>query len=142
MPDDPRIKRVLKRYQKGDKFSDASVDVTSIGVAGLLLACRRDEEKSLDAPIELDDQALTFLSGRLGFEFDRGQYDYFLHSYVRSEFLPSYYEDPSVTSKPSPESGPPLKIPIPTGMRWISVRPKDGKEQYEAHETDEPKSEA
>ena len=118
------------------------MDVTSLGVAELLLACRRGEAKSLDAPIELDDQALAYFARRLGIEFDRSQFDYFLHSYVRAEFSSSYYEDPSVTLKPPPESGPPPKIPLPKGMRWISVRPKDGKEQYEAHEIKESKSEA
>ena len=141
MLDDPRIKRVLKRYQKDEKFSDSSMDVTSIGVAELLQACRCTEASSLDAPKELDDQALACLARRMGIEFDRSQFDYFLHSYVRAEFCPAYYDDPLVTSKPAPESGPPSKIPIPKGMRWVSVRPKDGREDYEAYEIDEPKHE-
>jgi hypothetical protein len=140
MLDDPRIKRILKRYPKGDKFSDVFLDVTSLGDAELLQACRCDDSGRLDGPKELDDQALLHLSRRIGIEFDRGQFDYFLHSYVRSEFFPSYYEDPSVTSKPPPEFGPPPKIPLPNGMRWVSVPPKDGKENYEAYEIDEPKS--
>ena len=137
MLDDPRIKRVLKRYQKGGTLSDGIMDVTSLGVAELLQACRLPEVRSLDAPKELDDQALACLARRMGIEFDRSQFDYFLHSYVREEFCPSYYEDTSVTSKPAPESGPPSKIPIPKGMRWVSVRPKDGREDYEAYGIDE-----
>jgi len=141
MPDDPRIKRVLKRYQKNGKFSDASIDVTSLGVTKLLEACRGSNASFLDAPRELDDAALAWLAARLGIEFDRGQFDYYLHSYVRAEFLLSYYEDPSVTAKPPPESGPPTKIPLPKGMRWVSVRPKGGQENYEAYEIDESKNE-
>ena len=140
MLDDPRIKRILKRYPKSDKFSDVFMDVTSLGVIELMQACCCSEVSSLDAPKELDDQGLAHLASRMGIEFDRSQFDYFLHSYVRSEFFPSYYEDPSVTSKPAPEFGPPPKIPVPEGMRWVSVRPKDGKEHYEAYEIDESKN--
>jgi hypothetical protein len=137
MLDDPRIKRVLKRYKKDGKLSDSIMDVTSLGVAELLLACRCAEARSLDAPRELDDHALAYLARRMGLEFDRSQFDFFLHSYVRAEFCPAYYDDASVTSKPAPESGPPSKIPIPKGMRWVSVRPKDGREDYEAYGIDE-----
>jgi hypothetical protein len=141
MLDDPRIKRILKRYPKSDKFSDVFMDVTSLGVAELLQVCRCGEARCLDAPKELDDQALSYLARLMSIEFDRGQFDYFLHSYVRSEFFPSYYDDPSVTSKPPPEFGPPPKIPLPKGMHWVSVRPKDGQEHYEAYEIDESKAE-
>jgi len=142
MLDDPRIKRILKRYPKGDKFSDVFMDVTSLGVVELMQACRCSEVSSLDAPRELDDQALAHLASRMGVEFDCGQFDYFLHSYVRAEFFPSYYKDPSVTSKPAPEDGPPPKIPLAKGMRWVSVRPKDGQEHYEAYEIDDSKNES
>jgi hypothetical protein len=141
MPDDLRVKRVLKRYPKEDKFSDASLDLTGLGAAELLQACRCLELTSLDAPKALDDEALAYLARRMGIEFDSSQFDHFLHSYVRAEFFPSYYEDPSVTSKPPPESGPPPKIPLPKGMRWVSVRPKDGQEHYEAYEIDDSKNE-
>ena len=115
------------------------MDVTSLGVDELLQACHCAEVSSLDAPMELDDQALAHLARRMGIDFDRSQFDYFLHSYVRAEFCPAYYNDPLVTSKPAPENGPPQKIPLPKGMHWVSVRPKDGQEHYEAHEIDEPK---
>ena len=141
MLDDPRIKRILKRYPKGDRFSDVFMDVTSLGVGELLQVCRCEEARCLDAPKELDEEALSRLASRMGIEFDRGQFDYYLHSYVRSEFFPTYYEDPSVTSKPPPEFGPPPKIPLPEGMRWVSVRPKDGREHYEAYQIDEAENE-
>jgi hypothetical protein len=94
MPDDSRIKRILKRYQKNGTFSDGIMDVTSLGVDELLQACRCAEVSSLDAPKELDDQALAHLARRMGIEFDRSQFDYFLHSYVRAEFCPADYNDP------------------------------------------------
>ena len=139
--DDLRIKRILKRYPKGDKFSDVFMDVTNLGVAELLRVCRCDEARCLDVPKELDEPALSRLATMMGFEFDPGQFDYYLHSYVRSEFFPAYYEDPSVVSKPPPEFGPPAKIALPQSMRWVSVRPKDGQEHYEAYEIDQPKNE-
>ena len=64
-----------------------------------------------------------------------------MRSHVRSEFFETYYDDPTVSSKPAPEGGPPAKIPLEKGMRWCSVRPKDGKEHYEAFEFDETKDE-
>jgi hypothetical protein len=138
MLDDPHIIRILKRYPKGDKFSDVFMDVTSLGVVELLQVSRCDEAHCLDVPKELDDQALSRVASKMGIEFDPGEFDYFLHSYVRLEYFPAYYEDPSVTSKPPPEFGAPPKIPLPKGMRWVSVRPKDGQEHYEAHEINEP----
>ena len=141
MADDPRIKRILKRYPKGDKFADVFMDVTNLGVAELLQVCRCEEASCLDTPKELDEQALSLLASKMGIEFDPGQFDYYLHSYVRSEFFAAYYKDPCVTSKPPPEFGPPPKIPVPKGMSWVSVRPKDGQEHYEAYAVDEPKNE-
>jgi len=110
MLDDPRIKRVLKRYPKDDQFSDASIDVSSYGDLALLEACRREH---VSGPIELDDHALAHFGQRMGIEFDRSQFDYFLHSYVRSEFFETYYDDPTLTSFPMCEDGPPEKIPRP-----------------------------
>jgi hypothetical protein len=136
MTDDPRIKRVLKRYKKGEQFFDASIDITHLGLTTLLQACRCSGDDSLSAPRELGDYALAELARLTGMDFDRLNFDYYLHSYVRAEFLQDYYTDPSVTSKPAPENGPPGKIPLPRGMRWLAVRPKDGKEQFEAYEAD------
>lgn len=140
MSDDPRIKRVLKRYRKGEDYFDASIDLSGLDLAELQLACRCQQDDSLIAPRELDSHALSYLSARMGLEFDGQQYDYFLHAYVRREFLRAYCDDPSVKSKASPEDGPPSKIPLPKGRRWISVRPKDGQEQYVAVEFKEPGS--
>jgi hypothetical protein len=139
MHDDPRIKRVLKRYRKDEQFSDASMDVSALGLTVLLQACRSDDADYLTAPKELDDYAVAHLSDVMGIEFNRDQFDYFLHSYVRQECASEFFADPLVTSKPAPESGPPIKIPLPKGMHWCSVRPKDGKEHYEAYEFDETK---
>ena len=83
MHDDPHIKRVLKRYRKEEKLSDASMDVTALGLAELLRACGSDDADYLTAPKELGDFAVAHLARVMGIEFDRGQFDYFLHSYVR-----------------------------------------------------------
>jgi hypothetical protein len=141
MLDDPRIKRILKRYPKGENNSDASMDLSSLGDSYLLLAFRCVGETSLQRPIELDDYAITYLSRLLGVDFETAKFDHFLHSYVKSEFVSSFYSDASAVAKPPPENGPPAKIPIPPGMRWRSVRPKDGEERYEAWEFLEDKKE-
>jgi hypothetical protein len=136
MFDDQRIKRVLKRYRKEEQFSDASMDVGSFGIAALMQACRCDDVNSLNAPKELDDHAVAHFANLMGIDFDHSQFDYFLHAYLRSEFLEAYRDDPSVASFPASEDGPPSKIPVPKGMRWCAVRPKDGKEHYLAVEID------
>ena len=59
MPDDPHIKRVLKRYRKGEQFSDASMELTNLGVDELLRACRRAEASALSVPKELDQFAMV-----------------------------------------------------------------------------------
>jgi hypothetical protein len=134
MLDDPRIKRILKRYPKGENLSDAFIDVSSLGDAELQKACRLYGENFLESPRELDGYALTHLSQRMGISFDSNYFDFFLHAYVRSEFRSAYSDDPTVTWKPAPENGPPERIPRPSGTRWRSVRPKDGEETWEAWE--------
>ena len=138
MRDDPRIKRVLKRYRKDEKFSDAAMDVSALGVSELLRAVRSDDIDFLTTPKQLDDCGVAHLSQVMGLEFTPEQFDYFLHSYVRDECASEFFADPSVTSRPAPET-PPSTIPLPNGMRWCSVRPKDGKEHFEAYEFDETK---
>ena len=59
MLDDPRIKRVLKRYKKGDQFSDASMDVSSYGDLALLEACQCEQADELASPREMDRHALA-----------------------------------------------------------------------------------
>lgn len=141
MLDDARIKRVLKRYKKGDQLSDASMDVSSYGDVALLQACQLEHVDDMAGPIELDDHALAHFQQRMGIEFDGSQFDYFLHSYVRSEFFETYYDDPSVTSFPVCEDGPPAKIPRPEGTEWCAVRPKDGKEHFELFQIQKPDDE-
>ena len=132
MLDDPRIKRVLKRYRKGERFFDASMDVSAYGDIALLTACRCEQVEDIADPRELDEYALEYFAGLLETVFDTSQFDYFLHSYIRSEFVDSYFDDPTVTSFLSPENGPPSKISLEKGLRWCAVRPKDGRERYEA----------
>jgi hypothetical protein len=138
MPDDPRIKRVLKRYPKGQQFSDASIEVTNLGFDDLLQACRCNADDALTAPRELDDHALAHFARRMGIEFDSAHFDYFLHSYVRSEFVSAYFADPSISKRLPPEDGPPRNIPLAKGRRWFAVRPRNGKEHFEAYEVNEP----
>lgn len=135
MLDDPRIKRVLKRYPKDEPFFDAAMDLSRLGDAELLRACRCQNVDSFATPKELDDYATAHLGQALGIELDRVHFDYFIHSYVRSECVSDFFTDPSVTSKPPPEYGPPSKTPLPKGMEWYAVRPKDGREHYEAYPT-------
>jgi hypothetical protein len=131
MLDDPRIKRVLKRYLKADKISESEIDVSALGDAELLQACRLTDETALVKPVALDESALAYLAQRMGITFDAMEFDYFLHSYTK----PGFASDPTLTSKPAPEDGPHPKIPIKKGMRWRSVRPDDeGLETWEAWE--------
>lgn len=133
MPNDPRLKFLLKRYRKGDNLADASMDVSNVELKYLLEGCGCGDAEALARPKELGEHSLAYFATLLGTNFDRAKFDYFLHSYVRREFVSSYYKDASATFKPAPESGPPSKIPIPEGTQWISVRPKDGQENYEAY---------
>lgn len=141
MLDDPRIKRVLKRYPKSDQLSDASMDVSNYGDLALLQACQRESVDEIAGPVELNDHALDHFQQHMGIEFDRSQFDYFLHSYVRSEFFETYYDDPTVTSRPMCEDGPPEKIPRPDGTEWCAVRPKDGRENFELFYIQKPNDE-
>jgi hypothetical protein len=126
--DDPRIKRVLKRYLMSDEFSDASLELTGISLEELqsMCHCSADDFKS---PIKLDGRGLVLFTNRLGMSFDASKYDYFVHSYVRREFCSSDRVPPKALQLPC-EDGPPTKIPLQKGIRWVSTRPKDGKENY------------
>jgi hypothetical protein len=126
--DDPRIKRVLKRYPKGREFSDSFVELAGISLEELQLMCRClvDDFK---IPRELDGQSLGCFAGRLGLDFDEGKYDYFVHSYVRREFCLPDRVPPKELRLPC-EDGPPMKIPVPEGKHWVSARPKNGRENY------------
>ena len=137
MLDDPRIKRLLKRYPKDEIFSDASVDVAGVGDSHLLRACQRSDIDALVLPIELDEHALSYVATRIYLPYDMQQFDYFLHSYIRAECVESVYADPTLKSYPAPENGPPAKVPLPPGTTWFSVRPQEGQESYEAWPTNE-----
>lgn len=130
MSDDPRLKRVLKRYRKFEDHFDASLDVTRLGVAQLrrVLGCAEDEP--FIAPHPLDVAGARRLAEVLGVPLDTDEFDFFLHSYVRTECVADYYADPTNRPRASPEDGPPAKIPLPKGTRWLAVRPRDGKEHY------------
>lgn len=133
MLDDPRVKRVLKRYPKHVQFSDASIDLSPYGDAFLLTALRCEDEHGLARPVELDEQAMSYFAQYTEIEFDRSEFDYFLHSYVRTEHHDDYFNDPNIIAYPAPEE---VKVPIEPGWRWIAVRPKDGKEHFEGFPVD------
>jgi hypothetical protein len=128
--DDRRLKRILKRYRKMEDHPDASMDVTALGIARLrtLLGCA--EGDPLIAPSPLDAGAAARFGAVLGVVLDADEFDFFLHCYVRAECVTEYYADPAARPLASPENGPPTKIPLPKGMRWLAVRPRDGKEHY------------
>lgn len=130
MLDDPRIKRVLKRYRKDEQFSDGIMDVTALGDAFWLAACGCQNESDLCAPQELDQQALAALTQRMGIGFDQSEFDYFLHTYIRSGQFDDYHADPTVTRYPVSEDGPPANIPVSEGYRWCEARPQEGKANF------------
>jgi hypothetical protein len=136
MSNDPRLMRILRRYPKTEEHCDASVDVSSVPTEHLLRAFRFENDSELASPKQLDADAAAYFASSFGADFDHEIYDYFLHSYVRREFESSYYDDPTATCKPAPESGPHPNIPIAKGMHWVSMRPRDGREHYEAFEDD------
>jgi hypothetical protein len=126
--DDPRIKRVLKRYLKDDDYSDASLELTGIGFEELQSMCRCSAD-DLKAPRELHGYSLINFTNRMGMSFDASQYDYFFHSYARREFCSPDRVPPKEFNLPC-EDGPPAKIPLAKGLHWVSTRPKAGKENY------------
>jgi hypothetical protein len=126
--DDSRIKSVLKRYLKGEEFSEASLELIGISLEELLSMCRCSADE-LKAPRELDGYGLVNFTNRMGMSFDVSKYDYFIHSYIRREFCSSDRVPPKELHLPC-EDGPPAKIPLAKGLHWVSTRPKDGKENY------------
>jgi hypothetical protein len=128
--DDPRIKRVLKRYRKGEDFSESSFELKGVPLEQLQEAFALSPEDLLQSPREIDGYAGVCIGNMLQLNFDFSKFDYFLHTYIRNEFEETYRDNPTPGLIPAPESGPPQKIPRPKGTRWISVRPKDGQEQY------------
>lgn len=108
------------------------MDVTNLGVGALSEVCRTNDATSLNAPILLDHEALDVLEKRMGVHFDRSDFDYYLHAYVCAEYFPACYEDPAFQPKLPSELGPPPEIPLPPGSYWVSVRPQNGEEAYQA----------
>ncbi len=136
MIDDPRVKRVLKRYRKDSQFSDASLELADITLTELQSVLERDSADPIYSPIELNTAQVDYFAWLIGVEFDQGQYDYFLHTYVRQEFIEEFFADKSraFRSAPAPEGELPANI-APDKV-WCSVRPKDGREQYVARDRD------
>jgi hypothetical protein len=126
--DDPRIKRVLKRYLKSEEYSDATLELTGIGLDELQSMCRCSAD-DFKAPRELDGYGLVNFTNRLGMSFDASTYDYIVHSYARREFCTPDRVPPKELKIPC-EDGPPAKIPLAKGLHWVSTRPKDGRENY------------
>ena len=128
--DDPRIKRVLKRYLKGEEFSDASLELTEVSLEKLASLCRCSAD-DFKRPRELDGYGLVNFTNHMGMSFDGDKYDYFIHSYARREFCSSNRVPEEGLHAPC-EDGPPAKIPLAEGLHWVSVRPnkEDGNESY------------
>src|SRR6266436_5408661 len=120
MPDDARVKRVLKRYPREAQLSDASIEVTGISTADLQAAFGCAADDPIYTPRQLAGPQMAFFRDRLKAEFEPGEFDYFLHAYVRSEHTNEYFATPSAGPHPAPESGPPGNI-MPDKV-WVSVR--------------------
>jgi hypothetical protein len=128
--DDPRLKRVLKRYRKNEEQSESYLDVTALGLATLQVVADVARSDAMISPKQLDGASLTRLSAKMGIPFDTVTFDYFLHTYVRQEFVGEYYRTKGSHLKASPEGGPPETIPIQEGYSWVSVRPENDREHY------------
>lgn len=122
--DDARVKRVLKRYEKNAQFSDAHIDLEGISLESLNAAFRLPPEDEFQSPRKLDEYALSCFEQWMGISFDSGIYDFFVHPYARREFCSAERVPPRELNMPC-EDGPPTRIPIARGHRWVSTRPKD-----------------
>jgi hypothetical protein len=71
LANDPRIKRVLKRYRKGEQFVDSSIDVSGIDDKYLLEALRSSDETRLTSPQALDEFAIAYLGKGMQLERSR-----------------------------------------------------------------------
>jgi hypothetical protein len=135
--EDPRIKRVLKRYLKNNEFVDASLELTGISLEELQSMCNCSAD-GFKKPRELDGLVLVHFTNRMGMCFDASKYDYFVHFYARREFCLPDRGVPNGLNFPC-EDGPPAKIPLQKGLHWVSARPdKDGLETWVGVEDDLP----
>jgi hypothetical protein len=134
--EDPRLKRVLKRYRKANDFPDASMDVTTLGMERLRWIAGSAAHDPLIGPVELDEAGAGRLSKMLGIPVESNDFDYILHTYIRTECVAEYYADETARPRASPENGPPMRPP--PGMRWQEARPRDGKEHYVGVPAEDP----
>ena len=105
LSDDPRIKRVLKRYLTGEDFSDATMELSGISLEEIAAMCRCSSN-DFNAPRELDAYSLVNFENRMSMSFDSSKYDYFIHSYARREFCSADCVPPKDLNVPC-EDGPP-----------------------------------
>ena len=134
MNDDLRIKRVVKRYRKGSDFPDASFELVGFTLAELQDGFGYSQTDPIYSPRELGEEQIDFLRARLGYEFDMITFDFFLHPYVRAEYVKDFFADTSrdYRGSPAPEGG--LPQTIAPDKVWFSVRPRDGREQFIARD--------
>ena len=128
--DDPRVKHVLKRYPKTSDIADAEVELTGVSLAAIQAALGLDVPDDVYRPQEVTEKAAAFFDERFQIPFDFAIYDYFLHAYVRPGQEDAFYREAKNRGglTPPPERGPPPNIA--PHIDWISVRPREGKEQY------------
>ena len=128
--DDPRVKRVLKRYEKDAQFSDAHIDLEGISLEALNAAFRFSPEDEFESPRKLDEYAIASIEQWMGLGFDGGIYDFYVHPYARREFCSEERVPQDGLNMPC-EDGPPIRIPLEEGLRWVSTRPvEDGENFY------------
>jgi hypothetical protein len=127
---DSWVKHVLKRYPKTSDIADAEVELTGVSVAAIQAVLRLDRLDEVYRPHEVTEEAAAFFDECLQIPFDFVIYDYFLHAYVRREHEDAFYREAKKQGwlTPPPERGPHPNIA--PHIDWISVRPRDGKEQY------------
>lgn len=127
--DDPRIKRVLKRYEKDAQFRDAHIDLEAVSLEALNVAFGFPPEDEFKSPRKLDEYAIACFEQWMGIELDAGIYDYFIHPYARREFCSAEHVPEEGLNLPC-ENGPPTRIPLAEGLRWVSTRPEEDGENY------------
>ena len=138
MIEDTRVKRVLKRYPRESSRFDAYIDISNIPIIDIRAALRLSSDDEDVKPRQLDDYAINYFSKKWSQAFDVAQYDYFIHIYLKPEYISSLNESSFTLHNLLREDGPPENIPHPDGTRWISVHPsKDGYENYMALYEDE-----
>jgi hypothetical protein len=133
----PQVIVLLKRYPKESIYADAVIDLSGIPTTVIRNALQMASEDRDVRPRQLDTHAIECFSRYWPNAFDANAFDFFIHLYRRREVdLAAVRPDDPLLQIPG-EDGPPSKIPLPEGTRWLSVRPShDGYENYEAVEVD------